>query len=163
MMALAEGMTLPSDSAPEETANLINVEVGSPTAYIFADLGSWHGYSFCQAEDGADLLSFCGPTFLPNGGEFYFPPEDRGLIRLTLFRENDPVKFERMSADYFPGLLAQRFCSQALEVRQELYFISADEALTRTVILNTSEAPVTLTPHWTLEAYNPVNRPNKPT
>ena len=152
-----KGTEVAETLSQSDFSNLINIknipsEERQRDLNLFADQGSWIGYSLPENQSRYYNGSFIGP-FRMNG---------KGWIARSLA---DPVilvdgtKYDMARnlhvSEYLPGKLRQEVKDTVLQFTTELCMIDGRSSITRATIRNVSEHPITVSFNWTGGYFDP--------
>ncbi|SHF88182.1 putative isomerase [Mariniphaga anaerophila] len=114
-------------------------------AFVFSDMGAWHGYALPEKDRSEIYGGFIGPRLMT--GRRWI---SKSLCRLSLTVDGKEFSFRQNCREltYYPGRLVQQYANGNLQVDMELIFVSTRTALIQTKIRNTSEKEVKIEASW---------------
>lgn len=101
---------------------------------VFSDMGAWYAYALPEAKE--DYGSFIGPLLMDLNGRWLA----NTFANLSIKENGKEVNLAEAKASihYYPGLLEQQFETVGLKIVLKLIFVSSNDALVQTRIINTS-------------------------
>ncbi|MGL4570154.1 MAG: alpha-glucosidase [Clostridium sp.] len=129
----------------------------------FSDMGAWHGYYLPNKEATNIYGGFAGPVII---GEEY-PVNMSDTISKIIVRNGDTdkaydlTKAKKISFDYYPGKLVQKYEMEDFNLNMELIFASNRSALIRTEIENKTDKELNLGIEWTGSIFGEYTSGNK--
>lgn len=118
---------------------------------LFADQGSWIGYSLPENQSRSYNGSFIGP-FMMNG---------KGWIARSLAEPEitvDGVKYDMSRnlhvSEYLPGKLRQEIKDTVLQFTTELCMVNGHTSITKATVTNISDRPLQVSMNWLAGFFN---------